>query len=96
MTWAGRVLDPLRLVWIDWIKKNVDPDFVDDDPKIGSEMIEWRWDAEDGLLELNEIADLKSSIILMRMEVVNMVLVMMMRSRPTLCYIEETLRNGRR
>lgn len=31
------------------MKKNVDLDFVDDDPKLIPQFIEWRWDAGDDL-----------------------------------------------
>lgn len=47
------MLDPPAFVWIDWIKKNIDPNFVDDEPKIGPQIIDWRQDAGDGLPEWN-------------------------------------------
>lgn len=30
--WAGSMIDPEKLVWLDLMRKNSDPNFVDDDP----------------------------------------------------------------
>lgn len=32
MAWAGRVEDPHRLWWVNYMRENEDPDFVDNDP----------------------------------------------------------------
>lgn len=39
LTWAGRVVDPKRTIWIKWVKENFDLDFIDDDPSIGPQKI---------------------------------------------------------
>lgn len=51
LTWAGRVIDPKRMIQIKQVKKNFDPNFVEDDPSIISQDKNWKWYVGDGLLE---------------------------------------------
>lgn len=60
VAWAGRVDDEPRALWVDYMRDNVDPDYVDDDPDEGPQPLvdddleEWDggleedWNADEG------------------------------------------------